>query len=134
MQAELALRAGVVTQRSAFSSDDSAVWRARLATEALQETAVDDDQGRLAAGRALLRDAAENDEDLARLINSGGMRLLTQKTSSGRHRGNLATHETPLDSLTEATDNGENKAALDAIQVFLTRSGIYQSSHSVLGD
>lgn len=64
------------------------------------------------------------------------MRLLTQKTSRVRHpsRGNLVTHEAPLDSLTEATDNGDNKAAFDAIQVFLTRPGIYQSPRSIPGD
>jgi hypothetical protein len=134
VQAELAVRAGALPRRTASSSDDSALWRARLTTDALNESAVDDDQRRLVAGRALLKEPAENDEHLAHLSNSDGMRLLTQKTSSVRHRGNLGTHEAPLDSLVEVTDNGDNKAAFDAIQVFLTRSGIYQSSRSVLGD
>ena len=65
------MRAGVLAQRSASSSDDSVLWRARLATDALQETTVNDDQERgLAARRALLKEAAENDEHFARLINS----------------------------------------------------------------
>lgn len=42
VQAELAVRAGALIQKSASSSNDSACWG--LATDVLHETAVDDER------------------------------------------------------------------------------------------